>query len=146
MELDDRAWVVVTETHLSKFAPNNEIFIDFLLTNAGKTPAHGLAFKRFFSWRKPSLTDLTKLEDSYTGDSNLAPGEKRTQRFTVTPAINRKAFEAITGGTVTFSVLGEFVYRDVFSSEQRSTPVCVYYEARAAPLLSGCALGQREMK
>ncbi len=51
-----------------------EIFIDFLITNIGKTPAHKLTFKRFFAWRLPS--EAEKLVPASDGSCEvLAPSE-----------------------------------------------------------------------
>jgi hypothetical protein len=86
------------------------------------------------------------MEEGSTGDPNLAPGEKRTYRFTVTPPITAPIHAALIGGHKTFAVLGEFTYQDIFGTEERSTPVCVYFEARSMPLLSGCRIGSRDVK
>jgi hypothetical protein len=140
---DQRAWVVAVSSHLSQFAENREIIVDFLLTNTGKTPARNLKFERSFQWRAPQARDIKHLEAHPDADPNLAPSERRTYRFAITPAIPAATMSALKSNQATFSVVGRFTYNDLFGTEKRITPVCVVHEARIAPLLSSCNVGQQ---
>jgi hypothetical protein len=141
---DQRPWLVVTGAHVAQLGPDKEIFIDFLLTNVGKTPASDITFRRRFSWRAPLEADLQDLVEASVSD--VAPGAKRTYRFAVTPGATQGKFAALQSGTLTFSVVGEFVYASGYDGTPFATPVCVSYEARVVPLLNECTVGNRAMR
>ena len=138
--LEQRAWLSIHSTVLANFKPNEEIMIDILYTNSGKTPAKGIKFARNFLWESPNREDLAG-QITVDAGGPLAPGEQRTQRFTVQPNLPPERFQALINEELMFSLIGTFTYFDIFSDEERHTPVCVIFNKRTMPRMSSCDIG-----